>query len=81
MKATYITLGQRNNRLKKSKSIEGHLSIKLHPVVCYSPMDGNRIADKLNDARLFVCTPVAIHRTITHNRMQFNAYIYFFVFF
>jgi len=28
-----------------------YLSIKLHSVVCYGPLNGNRIADKLNNAR------------------------------
>jgi len=52
------------------------LSIKLHSVVCYSPINVHRTADKLNN----VLYPLDINRTITHNKMQFNACFYIYVF-
>jgi len=40
--------------------------IKLHSVVCYSPINGHRITRVIQ----FVCNPVDINRTITHNRIH-----------
>jgi len=58
------------------KKREVYLNIKVHSVVCYSPINVNRNAEIQ-----FVCNPVDINRTITRKRMQFNAYSYIFVFF
>jgi len=44
-----------------------YLNIKLHSVVCYSPVNVHRIADNNYNAR---------NRTITYNIMQFKSYIY-----
>jgi len=48
---------------KKFKNVI--ISIKLHSFMCYSP--------RITRVIQFVCNPMEIPRTITHERMQFNA--------
>jgi len=55
--------------------------MKLQSVQSYSPIILNRIVDKLNNAHydyLSEINPVWNYRTVTLNRMQFNAYIFIF---
>jgi len=60
-----------------------NLSIKLHSVVCYNPMDVNRITDKnvrYDYLSEILWTLIGLG-VITRNRMQFNADTYIYIFF
>jgi len=46
-----ITLTTIQNHCRSSEMLVCYLSIELHSVVCYSPNNVNRIADKLNNTR------------------------------